>query len=59
VAPCRSCVNRRLGVTYRLRLQGRKIRRARNQREQVAADTSRWFIARGLKMKIILLYGEN
>jgi hypothetical protein len=24
VAPCRSCVNRRFGGTYRLRLQGRK-----------------------------------
>jgi hypothetical protein len=26
VAPCRSCVNRRLGGTYRLYLQGRKFR---------------------------------
>jgi hypothetical protein len=26
VALCRSCVNRRFGITYRLRLQGRKIR---------------------------------
>jgi hypothetical protein len=26
VAPCRSCVNRRFGGTYRLRLHGRKIR---------------------------------
>jgi hypothetical protein len=26
VAPCRSCVNRRFGGTYRLQLQGRKIR---------------------------------
>jgi hypothetical protein len=26
VAPCRSCVNRRFGGTYRLRIQGRKIR---------------------------------
>jgi hypothetical protein len=25
VVPCRSCVNRRLGETYRLHLQGRKI----------------------------------
>jgi hypothetical protein len=25
VAPCRSCVNRRFGGTYRLNLQGRKI----------------------------------
>jgi hypothetical protein len=27
VAPCRSCVNRRFGGTYRLHLQGRKIRK--------------------------------
>jgi hypothetical protein len=26
VAPCRYCVNRRFGETYRLHLQGRKIR---------------------------------
>jgi hypothetical protein len=26
VAPCRSCVNRRFGGTYRLHLQGRRIR---------------------------------
>jgi hypothetical protein len=26
VAPCRSCVNRRVGGTYRLHLHGRKIR---------------------------------
>jgi hypothetical protein len=26
VTPCRSCVNRRFGGTYRLHLQGRKIR---------------------------------
>jgi hypothetical protein len=26
VAPCRSCVHRRFGGTYRLHLQGRKIR---------------------------------
>jgi hypothetical protein len=26
VAPCRSCVNRRFGGTYRLHVQGRKIR---------------------------------
>jgi hypothetical protein len=35
VAACRSCVNRRFGGTYHLHLQGRKIREARNQREQV------------------------
>jgi hypothetical protein len=26
VVPCRSCVNRRFGGTYRLHLQGRKIK---------------------------------
>jgi hypothetical protein len=26
VAPCRSCVNRRFGITYRLHLQSRRIR---------------------------------
>jgi hypothetical protein len=31
VAPCRSCVNRRFGGTYRLHLQGIKIQRARNR----------------------------
>jgi hypothetical protein len=35
VAPCRSCVNRRFGGTYRLHLQGRKIR----ERE---TSVSRW-----------------
>jgi hypothetical protein len=30
VAPCTSCVNRRLGGTYRLHLQGRKIRERGN-----------------------------
>jgi hypothetical protein len=29
VTPCRSCVNRRVGGTYRLHLQGRKIRERR------------------------------
>jgi hypothetical protein len=48
VAPCRSCVNRRFWETYRLHLQGKKNTQARNQREQVAADTcSRWFLVRG------------
>jgi hypothetical protein len=46
VAPCRSCeMNRRFGGSYRLYLQGRNPR-ARNQREQVAATCSRWFLAR-------------
>jgi hypothetical protein len=40
VMPCRSCVNRRFGGTYRLHLQGRKNPRARNKREQVAAIIS-------------------
>jgi hypothetical protein len=35
VAPCRSCVNQRFGGTYRLYLQGRKIR----ERE---TSVSRW-----------------
>jgi hypothetical protein len=44
VAPCRYRVNRRFGETYRLHLQGIRDPRARNQREQVAADC---FLARG------------
>jgi hypothetical protein len=36
VARCRSCVNRRFGVTYCLHLQSRKIRERGNQLEQVA-----------------------
>jgi hypothetical protein len=35
VAPCRSCVNRRFGGTYRLHLQGRKIRK-------LGTSVSRW-----------------
>jgi hypothetical protein len=36
VAPCRSCeLNRRFGVTYRLHLQGRKIR-------ERGTSVSRW-----------------
>jgi hypothetical protein len=35
VVPCRSCVNRRFGGTYSLRLQGRKIRERRT-------SVSRW-----------------
>jgi hypothetical protein len=35
VAPCRSCVNQRFGGTYRLNLQGRKIRERGN-------SVSRW-----------------
>jgi hypothetical protein len=41
VALCRSCVNRRLGGTYRLHLQGRKIR----ERGTIA---SRWLRPEGL-----------
>jgi hypothetical protein len=36
VAPCRSCSNRRFGGTYRLHLQGRKIR-------ERGTSASRWF----------------
>jgi hypothetical protein len=35
VEPCRSCVNRRFGGTYRLHLQGRKIRK-------LETSLSRW-----------------
>jgi hypothetical protein len=35
VAPCRSCVNRRFGGTYRLHLQGRKTR-------EWGTSVSRW-----------------
>jgi hypothetical protein len=35
VAPCRSCVNRRFGGTYRLNLQKRKIRERKT-------SVSRW-----------------
>jgi hypothetical protein len=37
VAPCRSCVTRCFGGTYRFHLHGRKVRVARNQREQMAS----------------------
>jgi hypothetical protein len=40
VVPCRSCVNRRFGGMFRLCLQGIRNLQARNQCEQVAADTS-------------------
>jgi hypothetical protein len=36
VAPCRSCVNRRFGETYRLQLQGRRKIRERG------TSVSRW-----------------
>jgi hypothetical protein len=39
VAPCRYCVNRRFGGTYRHHLQGIRNPRARNQREQIVAAT--------------------
>jgi hypothetical protein len=35
---CRYCVNRLLGETYRLHLQGIRNPQARNQHKQVAAD---------------------
>jgi hypothetical protein len=37
VAPCTSCVNRRFGGTYRLHLQGRKIR-------ERGTSLSRWLL---------------
>jgi hypothetical protein len=36
VAPCRYCVNRRFGGTYRLRLQGIRYLQAMNQRKETA-----------------------
>jgi hypothetical protein len=48
ITPCSPLkVNRRFGGTYRLHLQGRKISRARNQRESrwQAGVLSRWFLA--------------
>jgi hypothetical protein len=57
VAPCRSYVNRHFGGTYRLHLQGRKIRhQCFRLVVQSAATCSRWFFARGfstLKMEAI------
>jgi hypothetical protein len=50
VAPCRSCVNRPFGGTYRLNLQGRKILERGTSRKLVAhtaATCLRWFLARG------------
>jgi hypothetical protein len=41
VAPCRFCVNRRFGGTYRLNLQGRKIR-------ERGTSVSRWLQAQYL-----------
>jgi hypothetical protein len=60
VAPCTSCeINRRFERTYRLHLQGRKIRKRGKSVSrwlQSAATCSRWFLARGystLKMEAI------
>jgi hypothetical protein len=41
-APCNYCMNRRFGGTYRLHLQGRKIRERGSP-----ATCSLWFLARG------------
>jgi hypothetical protein len=52
VAPCRSCVNRHFGGTYRFRLQGRKIRERGTSVSrwlQTAATCSRWFLATSQK----------
>jgi hypothetical protein len=43
VAPCRSCVNLLIGETYRLHLQGRKIR-------ERGTSVSRWLT---LEMEVI------
>jgi hypothetical protein len=49
VEPCRSCVNRRFGGTYRLDHQGRKIREQGTSRlvTQSAATCSLWCLVRG------------
>jgi hypothetical protein len=59
VAPCRSCVNRRYGGTYRLHLQGRNIR-------ERGTSASRWQQSvRSLKYSpakhenVCLLFGRN
>jgi Ca2+/Na+ antiporter len=49
VAPCRSCVSRRFGGTYRLHFQSRKIRERGTSvsRWHCSVTCSRWFLARG------------
>jgi hypothetical protein len=54
VPPCISCVIQRFGKTYRLQLQGRKIRE-RNKREQMAADCSSLHFRRRHFFIIIIL----
>jgi hypothetical protein len=45
VAPCRSCVNRRFGGTYRLHLQGRKNR-------ERGTSASKWLQTRSTRRHI-------
>jgi hypothetical protein len=52
VAPCISCVNRRFGVTYRLHLQGRKIR-------ERGTSVSRWLQFAGHRTRVISEKCEN
>jgi hypothetical protein len=49
MAPCRSCVNRCFGGTYRLHLQFRKIREQGTSVSRClqTAECSRWFLTRG------------
>jgi hypothetical protein len=44
MAPCSSCVNRRFGGTYRLHLQGRKIREWRTSVSRWLADYYTYFL---------------
>jgi hypothetical protein len=44
VVPCRYCVNRRFGGTYRFHFHGMRNPRVMNQREQVAADGGDTFL---------------
>jgi Ca2+/Na+ antiporter len=55
VAPCRYCVNRRFGGTYRLHLHGRREKnpRARNQREQMLIVSTYSLFSSTLKMEAI------
>jgi hypothetical protein len=52
VAPCRSCVNRRFGGTYRLHLQGREIR-------ERGTSLSRWLLNRVPRSRTVLPFGGS
>jgi hypothetical protein len=52
VAPCRYCVNRRFGGTYRLNLQGRKIR-------ERGASVGRWLQTESAGQVVVCNDSEN